>query len=134
MMPALLGGLFIGVLSALPIVGICNCCCLWIVGGGVLAAYLAAAESPGVADAVTGRPRRADRRDCRRRRLAGDRRPRSRRYRPAVVGEFMRNARDLPPNVQDVARVGRRPVRAPEVVFGFLLMLSRLDRRRRSAA
>lgn len=40
MQPALLGGLFIGVLSALPIVNICNCCCVWIVGGGALAAYL----------------------------------------------------------------------------------------------
>ena len=40
-MPALLGGLFIGVLSALPIVGLGNCCCcLWVVGGGALAAYL----------------------------------------------------------------------------------------------
>ena len=38
---ALLGGLFIGVLSALPIVSIGNCCCLWIGGGGILAAYLA---------------------------------------------------------------------------------------------
>ncbi len=37
---ALLGGVFIGVLSALPIVNVANCCCLWIVGGGVLAAYL----------------------------------------------------------------------------------------------
>ncbi len=37
--PALLGGLFIGVLSALPVVSLCNCCCLWIVGGGTLAAY-----------------------------------------------------------------------------------------------
>ncbi len=34
----LLGGLFIGVLSALPLVNCC--CCLWIVCGGVLAAYL----------------------------------------------------------------------------------------------
>lgn len=38
--PALLGGLFIGVLSALPVVNIGNCCCLWVVGGGMLAAYL----------------------------------------------------------------------------------------------
>jgi len=40
--PGLLGGLFIGVLSALPIVNLANCCCccLWIVGGGVIAAYL----------------------------------------------------------------------------------------------
>jgi hypothetical protein len=38
--PALLGGLFIGVLSALPVINIGNCCCLWVLGGGVLAAYL----------------------------------------------------------------------------------------------
>jgi hypothetical protein len=38
--PALFGGLFIGVLSALPFVNIANCCCLWVIGGGVLAAYL----------------------------------------------------------------------------------------------
>ena len=38
---AALGGLFIGVLSALPIVGAANCCCcLWIVSGGALASYL----------------------------------------------------------------------------------------------
>ena len=36
----LLGGLFIGILAALPVVSWGNCCCLWIVGGGVLAAYL----------------------------------------------------------------------------------------------
>jgi len=36
----LLGGLFIGILSALPVVSWGNCCCLWIIGGGVLAAYL----------------------------------------------------------------------------------------------
>ena len=29
-----------GVLSALPIVAAGNCCCLWVVGGGVIAAYL----------------------------------------------------------------------------------------------
>ena len=39
--PALLGGLFMGVLSALPIIGAGNCCCcLWVIGGGVVAAYL----------------------------------------------------------------------------------------------
>jgi hypothetical protein len=42
--PALLGGLFIGVLSALPIVNVANCCCLWMVSGGMLAAYLARDE------------------------------------------------------------------------------------------
>jgi len=39
--PALLGGTFLGILSALPIVSAANlCCCLWVVAGGVLAAYL----------------------------------------------------------------------------------------------
>ena len=46
MQPALLGGLFIGVLSALPIVQLCNCCCVWIVGGGVLASYLQQQTQP----------------------------------------------------------------------------------------
>lgn len=39
--PALLGGLFIGILSSLPVVNVLNlCCCLWVVIGGVLATYL----------------------------------------------------------------------------------------------
>jgi hypothetical protein len=36
--PALLGGLLIGLLSALPVVG--GCCCLWAMVGGTLTAYL----------------------------------------------------------------------------------------------
>ena len=36
-----MGGLVMGVLSALPLVSAGNaCCCLWVVGGGALAAYL----------------------------------------------------------------------------------------------
>jgi hypothetical protein len=39
--PALLGGLFIGVMSALPVVSAGNCCCcLWVLAGGALAVYL----------------------------------------------------------------------------------------------
>ena len=39
--PALLGGVAIGVLSALPVVGVANCCCCaWILFGGALASYL----------------------------------------------------------------------------------------------
>ena len=38
--PVLFGGLFMGVLSALPIISIGNCCCLWVTGGGVVTAYL----------------------------------------------------------------------------------------------
>lgn len=45
--PALLGGLVMGVLSALPIVGAANaCCCLWVVSGGLLAAYLLQQNRP----------------------------------------------------------------------------------------
>src|SRR5262245_7408201 len=39
--PALLGGLYVGVLSVLPFVGAANiCCCLWGVTGGILTVYL----------------------------------------------------------------------------------------------
>jgi hypothetical protein len=45
--PALYGGLFIGVLSALPLINIGNCCCcLWVLTGGVLAVYLRQQNSP----------------------------------------------------------------------------------------
>ena len=45
--PALLGGIFIGVLSALPVVNLGNCCCcLWVVAGGALAVYLLQQNDP----------------------------------------------------------------------------------------
>ena len=45
--PALLGGLFIGVLSSLPVVNVVNfCCCLWVVAGGVLVVYLKQQNMP----------------------------------------------------------------------------------------
>jgi hypothetical protein len=56
--PALLGGLFIGVMSALPVIGSANvCCCLWVVTGGVLVVYLQQQNRPDpveTADAVLG--------------------------------------------------------------------------------
>lgn len=36
--PALLGGLVVGLLSAIPVVN--YCCCIWALGGGLLAAVL----------------------------------------------------------------------------------------------
>src|SRR5688500_1904906 len=54
MQPVLLGGLFIGVLSAMPIVQLCNCCCVWIVGGGVLAAYLQQQNLPAPMTVLDG--------------------------------------------------------------------------------
>ena len=45
--PALIGGLVTGVLSALPFIGAFNaCCCLWVVAGGVTAAYLLQDRNP----------------------------------------------------------------------------------------
>ena len=38
--PVLFGGLFMGVLSALPIISLGNCCCVWVAGGGAVTAYL----------------------------------------------------------------------------------------------
>ncbi len=53
--PALLGGLLIGVLSALPLVSAGNCCCcLWVVSGGALAAYLRQQNLPVQIDAAEG--------------------------------------------------------------------------------
>lgn len=52
--PALFGGLFIGVLSALPFVNLANCCCLWVIGGGVLAAYLMQQNHPYAITAADG--------------------------------------------------------------------------------
>src|SRR5678816_2448786 len=45
-LPALLGGVTIGVLSALPVINLANCCCAWILFGGALAAYLMQQNHP----------------------------------------------------------------------------------------
>ena len=53
--PALYGGLFIGVLSALPLINIGNCCCcLWVLMGGALAVYLRQQNSPYAVPASEG--------------------------------------------------------------------------------
>jgi hypothetical protein len=44
--PALLGGLFIGVLSSLPVLNLANCCCLWVILGGMLTVYLDQQNTP----------------------------------------------------------------------------------------
>ena len=54
MQPAVFGGLFIGVLSALPLVNLANCCCVWVIGGGVLAAYLMQQNYPYAISAADG--------------------------------------------------------------------------------
>ncbi|HEY3381005.1 MAG TPA: hypothetical protein VGK32_04510 [Vicinamibacterales bacterium] len=45
--PALLGGLLLGVLSALPVISVGNvCCCLWVLAGGAVAAYILQNNQP----------------------------------------------------------------------------------------
>jgi hypothetical protein len=50
--PALIGGVVAGVLSGIPLL---NClCCLWIIGGAMLASYLLAKNSPVALSAGDG--------------------------------------------------------------------------------
>ncbi|HET6976809.1 MAG TPA: DUF5518 domain-containing protein [Pyrinomonadaceae bacterium] len=53
--PALIGGVFIGVLSVIPFVSAANlCCCLWAILGGMLATYLYVKNSSTPAGAGDG--------------------------------------------------------------------------------
>ncbi|MBI3049929.1 MAG: DUF5518 domain-containing protein [Acidobacteria bacterium] len=125
--PAVLGGLFIGILSALPIVNVANCCCLWIVGGGVLAGYLAQQDRqtplrPGrgaavgllagvvgafvwvvaamVIDAVIGP------------------------LQERMVAEMIRNAADMPPEVRQWLELAGDRASAPvRIAVGFVFQL-----------
>ena len=42
--PALIGGVIVGLLSALPVLN--YCCCIWAIGGGALACFLYIKSSP----------------------------------------------------------------------------------------
>ena len=45
--PALIAGVLLGILSSLPVISAFNCvCCAWVIGGGLLAAYLYVKDSP----------------------------------------------------------------------------------------
>jgi len=53
--PALIGGVLLGILSAVPPVNLLNCaCCAWVIGGGMLAANLYIKNSPAVVTLGTG--------------------------------------------------------------------------------
>jgi len=124
---AALGGLFIGVLSALPIVGAANCCCcLWIVSGGALASYLEVQQKnrtltggegagvgalAGVIGAFVWLPIVAV--------LAVVLGPIQR----AILEEIVRNARDMPPEARDVLEnMGQRGVGGYLLLFLFQLV------------
>jgi uncharacterized membrane protein required for colicin V production len=44
LVPAVVGGLVVGFLSSIPFIN--YCCCLWAIGGGMLAAYMYIQKSP----------------------------------------------------------------------------------------
>ena len=47
MKPAIIGGMALGIPSALPGLNLCNvACCAWAIAGGILAAYLCIKDSP----------------------------------------------------------------------------------------
>jgi hypothetical protein len=53
--PALYAGVAMGVLSALPLINLGNClCCLWVIGGGALAAYLMQQNHPYPIESADG--------------------------------------------------------------------------------
>jgi hypothetical protein len=123
--PAALGGLFIGVLSALPIVGAANCCCcLWVVAGGVLSAYLAAGAAPlsitplegalvggsaGIIGAFVWIPVTLV--------MAAMMTP----LQQALVGSILNNARDLPPEAREVLEGWGQSPSGVRYVIGFIL-------------
>jgi hypothetical protein len=125
--PAALGGLFIGVLSALPIVGWANCCCcLWIVAGGVLAAYIGGLGRPAALTPLEGA-------------IIGGCAGLIGAFvwipitlvldalfaplQQALVGSILQNARDLPPEAREVLEGFREPGAAVgRYVVGFIFM------------
>ena len=126
MQPALLGGLFIGVLSALPIISFCNCCCLWVLAGGFLASYLQQQNQP--ATLSVGRGAQVGL-------LAGAvgafvwlvtdsvlavlLAP----VREMISGELLRNARDLPPEVRAMIESAGQDGAAGRVLVFFIMLI-----------
>ena len=128
LMPALWGGLVIGLLSALPIVSNGNCCCcLWIVGGGAVAAYLLQANTlepitlgdgalagllaglfGAVVHTVVSVPVNL---------LTGP-------FQQQLVRRLMEQAQDVPENVRPMLdAMGNPAVTALGIVTGFIFML-----------
>jgi len=53
--PALIGGVLLGILSAIPIIGLFNCvCCAWVIGGGILASSLYVKSAPAAVTLGSG--------------------------------------------------------------------------------
>jgi len=114
------------VLSALPIVGLGNlCCCAWVISGGILAAYLEQQNDPrpitvgrgaftGLLSGIVGAVVYLITSVVLGQLMA----PLQQRF----AGEFMRNARDIPPEVRELFEsIGSSS--SFRFVFGFILFL-----------
>ena len=128
--PAFWGGVFIGVLSALPLVSAGNCCCcLWVLCGGALAAYLRQQNTPYPDHAGRRRAPRPDGRPHRRRRRLGPGDPAADDDRADAAADDGAGARpsnpDVPPEVREwlawvdehVEHVGDRAPRSRSSIY-----------------
>ena len=128
MQPALLGGVAIGVLSALPVINLANCCCAWILFGGALAAYLMQQNHPEpimIGDgAIVGLLAGIDRRVRVADRVGSDRDGDGAVSEPAWRSETLRNAADLPPELRALLeQFSGAPAIGIGLLFGFFVML-----------
>jgi CDP-diglyceride synthetase len=121
--PALLGGLVIGVLSALPVIQFGNlCCCAWVLLGGGLAAYLLQQNDPepiGIGDGTVAGFFAGAFGSVVWLLLSVAIRSLMAPFESAMASRALENARDLPPAVRQIIEsVGTGPV----VGFGLILM------------
>ena len=128
LMPAVWGGLAIGILSALPIVGAFNlCCCMWVITGGLLAAYVLQSNTSNpisagdgaivgllagllgaVVYAVVSLPLNL---------LLGP-------VQQRAITQMLESIRDVPPELRDTfSNMGGTAVTAIGVLMGFVMML-----------
>lgn len=125
---ALLGGLFNGVLSALPIVNLGNycCCCAWVIGGGLVAAYIdqqntrvpmtpARGAQVGLLAGVVGAVVWVVLASALDAALAP--------YMRQFMGEILRNASDIPPEAREVLESYGREGGGWRYATGFVLWL-----------
>jgi len=120
---ALIAGAVAGVLSGIPFV---SClCCLWIIGGGMLAAYLLAKDSPVVLSAGDGA-------------IVGVFtgivavvvqailsflfRPINREFFRRMMERFAEYADEMPPGFEELLEGGSTPVSVPGFLIGFIIL------------